>query len=150
MKVHNWKIMIGSVILGVAGFTYSIVKLLQGELIGIFWFALFGILMKGLLTALTKKEEPGKTPKSEAVKKAEAEQAEAERKQLADAYHSLFGIFGTFMPYGSLIIVCVAAVMLYVYPTQIWIAILIMLLAALYQKWLFNKVQNKIHEMEEK
>lgn len=122
MKVYSWKILLVTVLIGGAAFFSSIIRLIRGDLWAVAEIIIFGgLIIEGISASMTQKgfqKEKENTQKSK------------------NAYKALFGRAAFIMPYGAIICLCIAAILISVFPNHSWVAMIFIIAALIYQIWL--------------
>ncbi|MDR7870834.1 MAG: hypothetical protein RIN55_08255 [Tissierellaceae bacterium] len=135
MKVYSWKTLIFTLIFFIIAMTNSIKDLITGDSLAIAYILLWiYILIRGLWASLN---EDGFT----------------KDKLSEDIYkrvvRELFGKWSFIGPWGGLILMVFALILLKIMPSQEWIPIIISIIGILYQ-FIFSRYVNKEIKKEKK
>lgn len=129
MKVYSWKTLLATIIVGGGVTAYSVYGLIQGDVIKIAWI-LLGIyyITEGLKISFTE----------DAYKKDQENARKA--KQI---YGKYFGKFAPFAPYGALILFIIAYVLIKLFSDHLWIGMIFLLLAPVYQWAIYSMMKEE-------
>lgn len=135
MKVYSWKTLLTTIVVGGSWLVYSVYEVSQGNFAACVQAVMcIWLMLKGLQVALVEEEY-----------KKDVERAD-KGKQI---YRKRFGKFAPIAPYVSTIAFIIAAVLVYVLPNQIWLALFFLFAGLIYLFWLNRIVRKEMNEENE-
>ena len=118
MKIYSWKALIVTILLGGGMIVKNFSNMMSGDWSGLVSIFIWGYLIfRGLRVSFTE----------------EGFEEDKRRVAISKRVHrKLFGSWAIIAPWGSIILILLAAVTVYFMPTQKWVTIILMLSALVY------------------